>query len=111
LLFPFCHPERSRGICGSADLSWKREYDYKKPAGFPGWFRDSRSIYFLGLPDNPGVFRMAVTGEEGERIIDLKGVHYTGYYGVWFGLDPTEALLLLRDIGTSDIYALRLEQK
>jgi hypothetical protein len=19
----FCHPERSRGICGSADLSWK----------------------------------------------------------------------------------------
>jgi hypothetical protein len=20
---PFCHPERSRGICGSADLSWK----------------------------------------------------------------------------------------
>jgi hypothetical protein len=21
---PFCHPERSRGICSSADLSWKR---------------------------------------------------------------------------------------
>jgi hypothetical protein len=43
--------------------------------------------------------------------IDLKGIHYTGYYGVWFGLDPTEAPLLLRDIGTCDIYALRLEQK
>ena len=24
LPFPICHPERSRGICGSADLSWKR---------------------------------------------------------------------------------------
>ncbi len=23
LPFPFCHPERSRGICSSADLSWK----------------------------------------------------------------------------------------
>jgi len=21
---PLCHPERSRGICSSADLSWKR---------------------------------------------------------------------------------------
>jgi Tol biopolymer transport system component len=84
---------------------------YKRPAGFPRWSRDNRSIYFLGLPDNPGVFRIPVTGGEAERIIDLKGLHYTGYYAVWFGLDPTDAPLLLRDIGTSDIYALTLEQK
>src|SRR5579863_9312333 len=24
LPLPFCHPERSRGICSSADRSWKR---------------------------------------------------------------------------------------
>jgi eukaryotic-like serine/threonine-protein kinase len=84
---------------------------YKGPAGFPRWSRDSRSIYFMGLPYNPGLFRIPVTGGDAERITDLKDVHYTGYYGVWFGLDPTDAPLLLRDIGTSDIYALRLEQK
>jgi eukaryotic-like serine/threonine-protein kinase len=84
---------------------------YKGPAGFPRWSRDNRSIYFLGLPDNPGVFRIPVTGADAERIIDLKGLRYTGYYGVWFGLDPTDTPLLLRDIGTSDIYALTLERK
>jgi eukaryotic-like serine/threonine-protein kinase len=84
---------------------------YRGPAGFPRWSRDSHSIYFLGLPYNPGVFRIPVTGGDAERITDLNGVHYTGYYGVWFGLDPTDAPLLLRDIGTSDIYALKLEQK
>jgi Tol biopolymer transport system component len=84
---------------------------YKGPAGFPRWSRNSHSIYFLGLPSNPGVYRITVTGGDAERITDLKGVHYTGYYAVWFGLDPTDAPLLLRDIGTSDIYALRLEQK
>jgi Tol biopolymer transport system component len=84
---------------------------YKGPAGFPRWSRDSHSIYFLGLPYNPGVFRIPVAGGDAERISDLQGVHYTGYYAVWFGLDPTDAPLLLRDIGTSDIYALRLEQK
>jgi hypothetical protein len=57
------------------------------------------------------VFRVSVTGGDAERLTDLKDVHYTGYYGVWFGLDPTDAPLLLRDIGTSDIYALTLEQK
>ncbi len=84
---------------------------YKGPAGFPRWSRDNHSIYFLGLPYNPGMFRIPVAGGDAERITDLKGVHYTGYYAVWFGLDPTDAPLLLRDIGTSDIYALRLEQK
>lgn len=57
------------------------------------------------------MFRIPVTGGDAEHITDLKGVHYTGYYTVWFGLDPTDAPLLLRDIGTSDIYALSLEQK
>ena len=86
---------------------------YKGFAGFPRWSRDSHSIYFLGfrdnLRDNPGVWRIPVTGGDVERI-DLKGVPYTGYYGTWFGLDPTDAPLLLRDVGTSDIYALTLEQ-
>jgi serine/threonine protein kinase/Tol biopolymer transport system component len=84
---------------------------YKGNAGFPRWSRDNRSIYFLGLSSNPGLFRIPVTGGDPERLTDLKDVHYTGYYTVWFGLDPTDAPLLLRDIGTSDIYALTLEQK
>jgi hypothetical protein len=89
---------------------------YKGIAGFPAWSRDSHSIYVLGFyvlgsEDNPGVLRVPVTGGDAERIADLKDVPYTGYYTVWLGLDPTDAPLLLRDVGTSDIYALALEQK
>ena len=57
------------------------------------------------------MLRIPITGGDAERIADLKGVHYTGYYGTWFGLDSTDAPLLLRDVGTSDIYALTLEHK
>jgi hypothetical protein len=84
---------------------------YKGFAGFPRWSRGSHSIYFFCFFDNPGVFRIPVIGGDAERITDLKEVPYTGYYSVWFGLDPTDAPLLLRNIGTSDIYALTLEQK
>jgi Tol biopolymer transport system component len=85
---------------------------YKGGAGFPTWSRDSHSIYFIhGFQDSRGVLRISVTGGDAERIADLKGVQLTGFYSVWFGLDPTDAPLLLRDIGTSDIYALTLEQK
>lgn len=46
-----------------------------------------------------------------ERFADTKDVHTTGYFGEWFGLDPTDTPLLLRDAGTQDIYALSLERK
>ena len=32
-------------------------------------------------------------------------------YGFWFGLDPDDNPLLLRDEGTDEIYALTLERK
>jgi hypothetical protein len=32
-------------------------------------------------------------------------------YGFSMSLDPTDSPLVLRDIGTNDIYALTLEQK
>ena len=83
---------------------------YKGPVGFPTWSRDSHSIYLLRFQDDRDVLRIPITGGDAERIADLKGAHYTGYYATWFGLDPTDAPLLLRDVGTSDIYALTLEQ-
>ena len=45
-----------------------------------------------------------------ERIVDLKGFRFTGTINLWMGLDPTDTMLI-RDVGTEDIYALTLEQK
>ena len=40
----------------------------------------------------------------------LKGVRFTGTLELWLGLDPADEPLLLRDVGTSDVYALTLDQ-
>jgi hypothetical protein len=46
-----------------------------------------------------------------ERVFDLQGRRHTGDYRASFGLDPDDTPLLLRDVGTDDIYALTLETK
>jgi hypothetical protein len=65
----------------------------------------------LLLQDDPGVFRARVSGGNAERVVDLKGFRYTGAFTRWMGLDPTDTPMLLRDVGTDDIYALTLEGK
>jgi eukaryotic-like serine/threonine-protein kinase len=82
--------------------------------GLLGWFqwsKDSQSMFLLKYTEAPGVYRISVAGGKEERVVDLKDVPTTGYYGLWLGLDPSDAPLLLRDTGTTDIYALTLERK
>jgi hypothetical protein len=44
-------------------------------------------------------------------VLDLTGFRFTGALAIWFGLDPYDTPLLIRDVGTEDIYALTLETK
>jgi Tol biopolymer transport system component/DNA-binding winged helix-turn-helix (wHTH) protein len=78
---------------------------------FPTWSSDSQFIYFLRTSNDPGVFRVRVSGGNAERVVDLKGFRHTGAFDLWMGLDPTDTPMLIRDVGTDDIYALTLEQK
>jgi DNA-binding winged helix-turn-helix (wHTH) protein/Tol biopolymer transport system component len=79
---------------------------------WPAWSRDSRFVYFLLLSNrDQGLFRTRVKGDETEQVVDLKDWHLTGWSGNWMDLDPSDAPMLLRDIGSDDIYALALEQK
>jgi serine/threonine protein kinase/Tol biopolymer transport system component len=77
--------------------------------GYPEWSRDSKTIYFRRKGADGGLFRIGVNGGEAERIQDLKDWHSPGWS--WMGLDPTDAPLLLRDTGSTDIYALTMEVK
>jgi Tol biopolymer transport system component/DNA-binding winged helix-turn-helix (wHTH) protein len=83
----------------------------KGETDFPTWSSDSQFIYFLSPWDDPGVFRLRISGGNAERIVDLKGFRFTGSVGFWFGLDPADTPMLIRDMGTDDIYALTLEQE
>jgi eukaryotic-like serine/threonine-protein kinase len=84
----------------------------QKGNAFPMWSRDSRFLYFPRPDgDDAGVYRISVSGGKAERVVDLRGFRSTGVYLGWMGLDPDDKPLLLRDKGTSDIYALTLETK
>jgi Tol biopolymer transport system component/DNA-binding winged helix-turn-helix (wHTH) protein len=78
---------------------------------WPTWSSDSQFIFFVRPGDDPGVFRVRVSDGVEERVVDLKGFHHSGALGAWFGLDPQDTPMLLRDVGTADIYALTLDQK
>jgi Tol biopolymer transport system component len=75
---------------------------------FPTWSRDGKFIYALRGPEPWSVDRISVPDGKQERVVDLTGTYLTGAMGFWFGLDPKDVPLLLRDNGSSDIYALTL---
>ena len=83
----------------------------KGECDYPTWSSNSKFIYFWRSEGEPGVFRVRVSDGVEERVVDLKGFRSTGMAGGWFGLDPEDTPLLIRDVGTADIYALRLEEK
>ena len=79
--------------------------------GFPTWSRDGKFIYALRGPEPWSVDRISVPDGKQERVVDLAGTYLTGVTGFWFGLDPNDVPLLLRDNGSSDIYALTLDRR
>jgi Tol biopolymer transport system component len=88
---------------------WSTLYD-KSLFACERWSGDSRSIYFLRWAADPAILRIPATGGEAKLVVSLK-FPYTGTLGLWFGLDPTNAPLMLRDASTTDVYAMTLEEK
>jgi len=91
---------------------WTR-LQQKDECSWHTWSRDSKFIYcsLIFAGDDPGMFRSRISGGDAERVVDLKGLRFTGALMSWEGLDPTDTPMLLRDVGTDDIYALTLEEK
>jgi eukaryotic-like serine/threonine-protein kinase len=77
--------------------------------GFPNWSKNGDYVYFLHQEDQPAVMRIRIRDRKIERVADLKDFRRTGFYGVWLGISPDDSPLLLRDIGTQEIYALDWE--
>ena len=84
---------------------------YKGLVGYQSWSADGKNIYFLNFLENPAVLRVRIADGAIEHVIDLKDFRYTGNANGWMGLDPNGAPLFLRDLSTSDIYSLTLEQR
>jgi Tol biopolymer transport system component len=71
--------------------------------GWPEWSKDSRYIYCFGAGS---VVRIRVSDGAIEKIADLAKFSTTGYMGSWSSITPDNSPLLLRNIGTEDVYSL-----
>ncbi|HEV2500217.1 MAG TPA: hypothetical protein VGY31_11620 [Terriglobia bacterium] len=72
----------------------------------PTWSRDERFVYFATVNTPvPALYRVRVRDKKLELITSLKGFPVAG---LWTGVAPDGSPLLLRDISTEEIYAVRV---
>jgi eukaryotic-like serine/threonine-protein kinase len=78
-------------------------------AAFPNWSSDGQYVYFSRWLDNPAVLRVRISDRKVEQVSDLTTFPIVSNHGPWVGLDPDDSLLVLKDTGLQDIYALDWE--
>jgi Tol biopolymer transport system component/DNA-binding winged helix-turn-helix (wHTH) protein len=83
-------------------------------ADYPRWSPDGkyvffRTVYFLPGVENPGIYRWQASANRIEKVFAPPDFPLCGILGVWSGLTPDGALLLLRDLSTRDLYRLDME--
>ena len=85
-------------------------------SGYPSWSRDGNYVYYSTLmdsfvlgPQKAAIYRVKVADSSIERVAPLPPFGLTGNWGWWSGLAPDGSILLLRELGMSDIYALDVD--
>ncbi len=83
----------------------------KTDIGTVSWTRDGKYLYFdSGSGLDPAISRVRMANRKLERVTgfkDFRRVEFSSY--PWSGLTPDGAPLLLRDVGTQEVYALDFE--
>jgi eukaryotic-like serine/threonine-protein kinase len=80
---------------------------------YPNWSLDSKYAYFEDLgADGPEIDRVSVVTRRKERIAALKGISRVSMLesGVpWNGVAPDGSPLIMRDVGSRELYSLELQ--
>ena len=78
---------------------------------YGNWSRDGRYLYFDNVQaSEPAFFRLRISDRKLEQLVSLKGIRRAwGSFGPWSGLAWDDSPLLLRDVGSQEIYALDWE--
>jgi Tol biopolymer transport system component/DNA-binding winged helix-turn-helix (wHTH) protein len=116
---PHWSPDGRYLVTRSTDMLTLMLYDFKSQAwsriventyvGNMNWSSDGRYLYYLRRGSDPAIVRIRLLDGAIEQVADLKGVRQTGFRsGFWMGLTPDDSPLVLRDIGTEEIYSLDL---
>jgi hypothetical protein len=75
---------------------------------FMNWSADGKYIYFLRSAEHLEVARIRIADRKVEEAVDLKGMPIAG--GA-LALTPDDSPVLLRNLGTQDIYSLDWEAR
>jgi Tol biopolymer transport system component len=80
----------------------------RKGIGYPSWSQDGQYLYFdAELTEDPAFFRVRISDHQLERLASLKEIRRLwGPHAEWSGLGPDDSLLVTRNIGSPEIYAL-----
>lgn len=83
----------------------------KGSVSWPNFSKDSQYVYVLGGRGASAVLKIRFSDGKTERIADLKDFAFTGYYNdSSLSLAADSSPVLLRDAGSSDVYALDWHQ-
>jgi serine/threonine protein kinase/Tol biopolymer transport system component len=102
-------PRNGAWIYNVTTHEWKRlplvDYNYWS------WSHDSKYIYYdLPAGDQAAAMRLRVADGKIEKVATLAGIRRVlGAFGEWFGLDPRDSPLLLRNTGNQQVYAIDWE--
>jgi DNA-binding winged helix-turn-helix (wHTH) protein/WD40 repeat protein len=80
------------------------------------WSPDSQFVYFNTLAHwprtpqaNPGFFRLRIRDGKTEKIFGMPDIPITGLWGIAISVAPDGSPVLLKNAGTSDLYAFDLD--
>jgi serine/threonine protein kinase/Tol biopolymer transport system component len=122
LAYPAVSPDGRYIAAVTEDAKKLRIYDFQSQtwrefapaagAGIPAWSADSRYVYFdNGLRADSAVYRMRLSDHKVEQVASLKNTRRAIWGNLpWFGLSPKDEPLVLRDVGTQEVYALDFDE-
>ena len=82
----------------------------KGTIGWPEFTKDGQSIYFNDASGDASVMQFRVSDHKLEKAVSLKSISLVGYYNSWFAVAPDGSVMMLRNAGTQDVYALDWEE-
>jgi Tol biopolymer transport system component len=117
----YCSPDGRYMVAATVDGKKLKLYEFAtenwsdlaiRDIGFPQWSADSNYVYFdTGTSKELAVYRVRISDRKLERVADLRNFRRAVDPWVsWMGLTPDGSPLLMRDIGSQEVYALDLEE-
>ena len=79
---------------------------------YPNWSHDSKFVYFQDLTKSgPEIFRVGLADHKTEPIVNLNEIlrPIVTLGDRWSGITPDDSLLIMRDVGSREIYRLDLQ--